>query len=134
MDWYLMVLRKYAEFSGRSRRKEYWMFNLINFIISMLIYLPGIYVAASYENPALIVIYWLYSLTLMVPSLAVSVRRLHDVGKSGWNLLIGLIPLLGAIWLLVLFATDSQEGSNEWGPNPKTDIDLSNETLDSHLV
>jgi uncharacterized membrane protein YhaH (DUF805 family) len=134
MNWYLLVLKRYAEIEGRSRRKEFWMFNLINFIISMLIYVPAIYIAAAYDNQALIVIYWLYSLALLVPSFAVSVRRLHDAGKSGWNLLIGIIPLIGFIWLLVLFVSDSQEGSNEWGPNPKSNLDLSNETLDSHLV
>lgn len=64
-------------------------------------------------------IYVLYCLVLLVPGLAVGVRRLHDVGKSGWMMLIALIPFVGAIWLLVLFCTDSQEGSNKWGENPK---------------
>jgi len=64
-------------------------------------------------------LYGLYSLAVLIPSLAVTVRRLHDVGKSGWFILVGLIPLIGSIWLLVLFCTDSKPGENQYGPSPK---------------
>ena len=134
MNWYLKVLKQYADFDGRARRKEFWMFTLINFIITLILYLPGLYFLMESENPAFLSLYSLYALAVFIPSLAVQVRRLHDVGKSGWMLLVAFIPIVGAIWLLVLFFTDSQEGSNEYGPNPKGGIGMEGETLDSHLV
>ncbi|OYT16867.1 MAG: hypothetical protein B7C24_05510 [Bacteroidetes bacterium 4572_77] len=118
MEWYLMVLKKYAEFNGRSRRKEYWMFVLFNMIISFALisveHLLGI--ATSYGGGFLSNI---YSLAILIPSIAVGVRRLHDIGKSGWWLLIGLIPVIGWIWIIILLATDGLPGSNEYGTNPK---------------
>lgn len=113
MNWYLKCLRLYFNFSGRARRKEYWMFTLFNFLISFVISLVE---TLLYGNP---VIAYIYSIALLLPGLAVCIRRLHDVGKSGWMYLIGLIPVVGAIWLLILFCTDSQPGANEYGPNPK---------------
>jgi uncharacterized membrane protein YhaH (DUF805 family) len=107
MNWYLAVLKKYAEFSGRARRQEYWMFVLINLIISLVLN----YVSAF--------LYGIYSLAVLVPSIAVGARRLHDIGKTGWLLLIALIPVLGWILLLVWLAKDSQPGSNQYGENPK---------------
>ena len=85
---------------------------LIGIVLSLLVLIPYIGILFS-------VVSILFSLALIVPSLAVCVRRLHDVGKSGWMYFIVLIPLVGAIWLLVLFCTDSQPGINKWGPNPK---------------
>lgn len=114
MSWYLEVLKKYAVFSGRARRTEYWMFVLFNFIFCIV---------ASVLDSVLFrgvgVLYGLYALAVLIPSLAVSVRRLHDVGKSGWFLLVGLIPIAGFIWLLILMCLDSVPGSNEYGPYPK---------------
>ena len=107
MEWYLKVLKQYGDFSGRARRKEYWMFVLFNIIFT------GI---ATLISPKL---YAIYALAVLIPHLAVSVRRLHDVGKSGWMCFIALIPLIGAIWLLVLMLTDSNPGENEYGANPK---------------
>ncbi len=108
MHWYLDVLRKYAEFTGRARRQEFWMFVLVNFIIMAALRMFG-----------LDMIHTLYSLAVLVPSLAVGARRLHDTGRSGWWLLLNLIPVIGWIVLIVLFAQDSQPGDNEYGPSPK---------------
>lgn len=108
MNWYFKVLRQYADFNGRARRKEYWYFTLVNFFVGILLGLINVDV-----------ITYLYSIVILIPSLAVAVRRLHDIGKSGWMILVALIPIAGAIWLLILMVTDSQTGTNEYGPNPK---------------
>jgi uncharacterized membrane protein YhaH (DUF805 family) len=114
MNWYLDVLKnKYATFDGRARRKEYWMFFLVNLIISLVLgFIEGIF-----GGPGLLGL--LYSLAVLIPSIAVTVRRLHDTGRSGWWILIGLIPVIGWIVLLVFMLMDSQPGSNQYGPNPK---------------
>jgi uncharacterized membrane protein YhaH (DUF805 family) len=112
MNWYLAVLKKYADFSGRARRKEFWMFALFNFIIAIVL---GI-VDGMIGMPVLGLI---YSLAVLLPGLAVGARRLHDIGKSGWWLLIGLVPLVGLIVLIIFFVMDSNPGDNQYGPNPK---------------
>lgn len=99
---------KYATFSGRASRSEYWWFCLFNFLVAIIL--------AMLELSTLSTI---YTLATFLPSLAVCVRRLHDVGKSGWMYFVAFIPIVGAIWWLVLFCTDSQPGSNEYGENPK---------------
>jgi len=118
MNWYLEELKKYTVFSGRARRKEYWMFilfNLIFTIVAMILdNILGIAGSQGYGP-----IYGLYCLAMFIPSLAVSFRRLHDVGKSGWFLLILLIPLIGAIWYLAVVCRDSNPGENKYGSNPK---------------
>ena len=120
MNWYLKVVKEhYADFSGRARRKEFWMFVLFNFIISVVISIIFTGLALAAESPALAAIAYVYSLAVLIPGIAVSVRRLHDIGKSGWFLLIALIPIVGPIWLLVLQCTDSVNGENKWGENPK---------------
>jgi len=123
MSWYMAVLKKYAVFSGRTRRKEYWYFFLVNVIIALVLgALSGIVAGNSNSGSSTNVfscISGLYSLAVLLPGLGVVVRRLHDIGKSGAWIFIGLIPLVGAIWLLVLMATDSQAGDNQYGPNPK---------------
>lgn len=119
MNWYLKVLKQYADFSGRARRKEYWMFVLFNMIFAFVAMIIDSMLNLSFEGIGYGPIYGLYTLVMIIPSLSVVVRRLHDVGKSGWMFLISLIPLVGAIWLLVLIVTDSQEGANKWGENPK---------------
>lgn len=113
MDWYLKVLKNYVGFEGRARRKEYWMFVLINVIISIVL---TIVETITDIAPFLTV---LYSLFVLLPSLAVTVRRLHDTGRSGWWVLISLIPLIGSIVLLVFTCQDSEEGDNQYGTNPK---------------
>lgn len=122
MKWYLQVLKKYAEFSGRARRTEYWMFVLFNFIFMVAAIILDNIVGTAIDEFGYGLFYFLYILALLIPNLAVCVRRLHDVGKSGWMMLIALIPLVGAIWLLVLVFTDSNPGDNEYGVNPKTVI------------
>ena len=114
MNWYIAVLKKYAVFSGRAGRTEYWMFVLFNFIFSLAASLIGILTFGILYIVAIV-----YGLAVLVPALAVGVRRLHDVGKSGWYYFIILIPIAGPIWFLVLMCTDSQPGDNQYGPNPK---------------
>ncbi|GBE14402.1 MAG TPA: DUF805 domain-containing protein [Proteobacteria bacterium] len=113
MNWYLEVLKKYAVFSGRATRREYWMFFLFNTIITLVIgFVEGI--AGS-----LGIFSMLYSLAVLIPGTGVSVRRLHDTDRSGWWLLISLIPLIGVIVLVVFTAQDSRPGDNQYGANPK---------------
>lgn len=127
MNYYLKVLKNYATFSGRARRSEYWYFALFNIIFaivaSLLDRLIGDTFTMNFAGSPMSLgygyIYVLYALAVFIPGLAVSVRRLHDVGKSGWFFFIVLIPLVGVIWLLVLFFSDSQFGPNKYGPNPK---------------
>jgi len=119
MNWYLKVLKQYAYFNGRARRKEYWMFVLFNMIFAIVAMILDNVLGIAIEGVGYGPLYGLYALVILIPGLAVSVRRLHDVGKSGWMILITLIPLIGAIWLLVLMVTDSDSGENEYGQNPK---------------
>lgn len=137
MEWYLKCLRQYADFSGRARRKEYWMFILFNAIISFVLgFIDGLL--------GLNLLSYIYALVIFIPSLAVSVRRLHDIGRCGWWYLLPMVPFIGlsallafgsftssaaiilglaalgtGILMLVWFCTDSERGSNKWGPNPK---------------
>lgn len=113
MEWYLKVLKQYVGFSGRAQRKEYWMFVLFNMIAMIILTVLDKVIGTE---PLL---YGLYSIAVLLPSLAVSIRRLHDSGKSGAWILIGLIPFIGAIVLLVFMCTDSQPNDNQYGPNPK---------------
>jgi uncharacterized membrane protein YhaH (DUF805 family) len=120
MNWYLKVLKEhYSDFKGRARREEYWMFVLFNFIFSFVIIFIFIGIGIAIDVPALAGLGYLYYLAVLIPSIAVVVRRLHDVGKSGWYYFVSLIPLVGFIWLLVLLCTDSENGPNKWGENPK---------------
>jgi uncharacterized membrane protein YhaH (DUF805 family) len=113
VNWYLAVLKNYAGFSGRARRTEYWMFFLFNVIIDIV--LNVITLAIQQVS----ILGTIYGLAVLIPGLAVGVRRLHDTGRSGWWLLIGLVPLIGAIVLIVFMATDGEPGDNAYGPNPK---------------
>lgn len=119
MSWYLEVLKKYAEFSGRARRKEYWYFVLFNLLISLVLgFIDGVIGTFSAEV-GLGLLGGLYTLAVLLPSLGVSVRRLHDTNHSGWWLFIALIPFIGAIILVIFMARDSDSGDNQYGPNPK---------------
>ena len=113
MDWYLKVLKNYAVFTGRARRKEYWMFVLFNIIFEIAALVLD-YILGTY-----LVIFMLYCLAMIIPALAVLVRRLHDIGKSGGWFFISFIPLIGGIWLLVLMATAGNIGDNIYGADPK---------------
>jgi uncharacterized membrane protein YhaH (DUF805 family) len=112
MEWYIKVLENYAVFEGRARRMEYWMFVLINLFIV---------IGAGLLDTALGLggtIGFLYGLAIFIPSIAVSVRRLHDTGRTGWWILIGLIPLIGTLVLLVFYCLGGDPGDNEYGPDP----------------
>lgn len=113
INWYLTVLKRYAEFSGRSRRSEYWYFALGNFIAAIVLNLLDL-MLGSYGILTL-----LYSLLVLVPGLAVSIRRLHDTNRSGWWLLISLIPLIGAIVLIIFMVQEGDPNENQYGSNPK---------------
>lgn len=116
MSWYMTALKKYAVFSGRSRRREFWWFVLVNAIIGAIFQCLG----NDQNDPNFWnFIGWLYGLAVLIPSIAVQVRRLHDTGRTGWWWFIGLVPLVGWIVLVVFDLFDSEPGPNEYGPNPK---------------
>ena len=118
MSWYVEALRKYAVFSGRARRKEYWFFILFNILIAAGLTLIDTFVGTYDTLRGVGLLSGLYSLGMLLPSLAVGVRRLHDIGRTGWWLLIGIVPLIGPIVLLVFAVLESQAGDNQYGPNP----------------
>ena len=112
MNWYIGCWKKYVEFSGRARRKEYWMFCLINLVVSILVGLVGRTLGTALLDSA-------YSLAVLLPGLAVCARRLHDTDRSAWWILIALVPIVGWIVLLVFMCLDSTPGENRFGANPK---------------
>jgi len=135
MEWMILPYRRYAEFSGRSRRKEYWMFALFQLLVSIAI-------GAVFGRPSYVMgdgmmaggmlvqgtggmIQNLFALVSLVPSLAVTVRRLHDQDRSGWLLLLVLVPILGWFALFVFMCLEGTRGTNRYGPDPKnpTDVD-----------
>lgn len=135
MSWYLGVLKRYADFNGRARRREYWMFQLFNLLAYLALSVVGAIIAVllslafsssspdatSTEAgiPALgFAVPLLYLLAVMVPTIAVTARRLHDQNKSGWFMLLGLIPSVGGIILLVFMCLESTPGPNRFGPSP----------------
>lgn len=116
MNWYLKVVRdNYANFKGRARRQEYWMFAFINLIIILILNTID-RVAFSADMAILSSV---YGLAILIPGIAVAVRRLHDTDRSGWWALLGLIPIVGTIILIVMMCFDSTSGTNRFGPNPK---------------
>ena len=119
MNYYLKVLKQYSDFKGRARRKEYWMFTIFNIIFGGIAMTLDSVFGIAIEGVGYGPLYGIYALVLFIPGLAVAVRRLHDIGKSGWMLLITLIPLIGVIWLLDLLLTDSNSEENLYGANPK---------------
>jgi len=119
MNWYLQVLKKYAVFTGRAQRAEFWYFVLFNLLISVALALVDVAIGTYSEEAGVGLLYGVYALAVLLPGIAVAVRRLHDTGRSGWWYLIGLIPLIGAIVLIVFWVQDSQPGENQHGPNPK---------------
>ena len=119
MSWYLQALKKYAVFGGRSRRMEYWYFVLFNIIVSIVLgVIDGLLgTSGSYAGAGLLS--GIYGLAVLIPSLAVTVRRLHDTDRTGWWILIALVPLIGVIVLLVFALLEGTPGDNQYGPNPK---------------
>lgn len=106
-DWYVEVLKKYVVFTGRAQRAEFWWFVLINFIIAVVL---G-WISETLSS--------IYGLAVLLPAIAVSIRRLHDTGKTGWWILLNLLPIIGTIILIIFYVQDSDPGDNEYGPNPK---------------
>lgn len=123
MNWFLKVLKQYADFNGRARRKEYWMYALfliIFFIIAAILdNLLGTTFKMYGQSLGYGYIYLLLALATLIPSIAVGVRRLHDTNKTGWYILLGFIPFIGAIILLVFYIQKGTQGENQYGPDPK---------------
>ncbi|HEX6056859.1 MAG TPA: DUF805 domain-containing protein [Intrasporangium sp.] len=119
MEWYLKVLRNYVGFSGRARRTEFWMFTLFNIVASIISQIIdrifGWEDWSAFAGP----VTTLYYLAVFLPSLAVAVRRLHDTNRSGWWILLGLVPLVGFIVLIVFYAQAGNIGANKYGVDPK---------------
>ncbi len=128
MEWMLMPLKRYADFSGRSRRKEYWMFFLFNMIVLFGLAIVGGILGAFTPSATgemglggglVIGLFGLYALAIFIPSLAVQVRRFHDQDKSGWFVLLGFIPYVGGIVVLVFMCLEGTKGKNRFGDDPK---------------
>ena len=119
MNWFLIAVKKYATFSGRAQRAEYWYFALFYILIFIGLSMIDLITGSFSAKAGMGLLGGLLTLALLIPSIAVGVRRLHDTGRSGWWLLIALIPLVGAIVLLVFTVQDSEAGANSYGPNPK---------------
>jgi len=119
MNYYLAVLKKYVDFSGRARRSEYWYFALFNIIFLIVAMALDNLLGTTVPPMPYGVFYLIYSMIVLIPGLAVFVRRMHDVGKSGAYIFLIFIPLVGAIWLFVLCVTEGTSGKNIYGEDPK---------------
>lgn len=122
MNWYLEALRKYATFEGRARRKEYWFFILFNVLAVVVLGIIDVVLGTSSKEAGLGLLSGIYLLAVLLPALAVTVRRLHDTDRSGWWILIEFIPLIGGLVLLVFTLLDGTPGSNRFGPSPKGEV------------
>lgn len=118
MEWYLKCLQQYTDFSGRARRKEYWLFAVFNFVFSLAFSLVDKLIGFSGEDGFSLLSFF-YSLAVLIPSIAVSIRRLHDIGRSGKWLFIVFVPIIGVIILLVWSCQEGEQSDNQWGENPK---------------
>ena len=119
MNWYLEVLKKYGVFYGRARRKEYWYFILLSTVISTLLTIIDSLTGTISTASEVGLLSGIYLLATLIPSLAVTVRRLHDTNRSGWWLLLGIVPIVGVIILIVFLASDGSPENNDYGANPK---------------
>ncbi len=119
MSWFLQALKNYATFSGRSRRKEYWFFVLFYMLIFIVLWYVDGATGSRDDDADWGFLSGIFTLAMLIPSLAVGVRRLHDTGRSGWWLLVSLIPFIGGLILLYFMVNDSQPDTNAYGPNPK---------------
>jgi uncharacterized membrane protein YhaH (DUF805 family) len=117
MEWILAPLKKYAVFSGRARRKEFWPYMLVNYVILLALMIP--FQAGGGQNMVLGLVFFVYALAILVPTIAVFVRRLHDLDKSGWWYLINFVPFVGGIILLIICIPEGTQGANQYGPDPK---------------
>ena len=119
MNWILLPLKKYAVFTGRSRRKEYWLWLLFIWIVMIVLSMIDRTMGTAGPDSYYGVLTSIFALLVLIPNIAVGIRRLHDTGRTGWWLLIGLVPVIGTIWLLILFALDGTPGPNLYGEDPK---------------
>lgn len=119
MSWYLKVLKDYAVFHGRARRQEFWFFVLFNLLITVALSIVDMSIGTYSSEGGVGVLSGIYGLAVLIPNIAVSVRRLHDTGRAGWWILIGLVPFIGGIVLLIFLVLDGNPGDNEYGPSPK---------------
>ncbi|NDD30514.1 MAG: DUF805 domain-containing protein [Proteobacteria bacterium] len=119
MGEFMLALANATNFGGRSRRREYWMFVLFQALVMFAVSAVCAFAASATHINALAGLPGLLALLLILPGFAVAIRRLHDVGKSGWYLLVNLVPLIGSLWFLLLMVRDSEPGVNQYGPNPK---------------
>ncbi len=119
MNWYLKVLKNYIVFDGRARRKEYWFFYLFYFIFVIALGFIDAITGSYSANVGLGLLSGIFVLAMILPGIAVCVRRLHDTDRSGWWILIGFVPIIGGIWLLVLMVLDGTSGQNQYGSDPK---------------
>ena len=119
MDWYFEVLRKYSVFEGRARRTEYWFFVLFNTLIQIGLVVLDVIAGTFGEELGVGLLSGIYSLAVLVPSFAVLARRLHDTDRSGWWILIGIVPLVGGLVLLIFALFEGDPGENRFGPSPK---------------
>jgi len=124
MKYYLEVLKKYAIFSGRARRSEYWYFVLFNLIFMLVAMGLDNLLGTTISVLPYGYFYFALAIAMLIPGLAVFVRRMHDIGKSGWWYFIAFIPFVGAIWLLVLCCTEGVNGDNEYGADPKLEAEI----------
>lgn len=128
IEWYKkVVFENYANFSGRARRSEYWYYGLTTIIIFIIAAIIDNVTGLAFETIGYGPVYLVYALLTFIPGLAVTVRRLHDVGKSGWFYFIVLLPIIGAFWLLYLLIKEGDQGTNQYGSDPKNDFDEINE-------
>jgi uncharacterized membrane protein YhaH (DUF805 family) len=121
MNWYFLVLKKYAVFSGRARRKEYWYFMLFNIIATIVLAFGDGLLGTFDPETGIGFLGLIYALGVMLPGIGVTIRRLHDTNRTGWWLLLILIPLIGPVILLIFTVLNSDPGENQYGPNPITD-------------
>ena len=119
MNWYTDVLKKYVQFSGRARRKEYWFFMLFNTLVVAVLAFIDMSTGRNNSTTGIGLLSGLYALATFLPQLGVTVRRLHDIDRTGWWVLLGVIPLIGELVLIVFLATNGTAGDNRYGPDPK---------------
>lgn len=116
--WYFKVLRNYVNFEGRARRKEFWYYTLCSFLIAVILVIIDKQMGTFNQQTGMGLLGQIYGVAVFLPALAVCVRRLHDIGKSGWMVLINLIPFIGFLIFIYLAARQGDEGANEYGPDP----------------
>ena len=119
MYWYKKALKKYAQFGGRARRAEYWLFTLTYIVIVCVLVTPTMFDVGDGVRIALYGLVCAFSLAMIIPTLAVTVRRLHDTDHSGWYYFISAVPIIGQLIYLVWMVSDGDHGTNKYGPDPK---------------